>query len=202
MCAGQGRWHRSHQGRDLQQNSASPRECWWRFPEGATAWEQLGRFRTLWKKQIKSRVSDLGASAQETGLRLFQKQGGSSELRKMEHFIHKTNPMQSRTNKKTTKPEKTSGKPLWGRCRKEENLTRSQAQNEAQGEWGGSCSLPGTDPAHFCSPKMMRNSFPWSSGHSWDQRLCYLQLRKFPWCFPAPLFHQNEEKLCHKVKSS
>lgn len=218
MCSGQRRWQRSHQGTDLQENSECPRKSWRGFPEGETELGADWEVQDSMEKANQQHSEGLVWLCRETALNhlwLFPKQGGSSEFREMEPFIHKTTPMQKNSEAEQTKNHKT-----WENL--EENPLKKQqeggkprriwTQNLSKGKWGRGCSLPGTAPAHILIlPKWwgINSLVPHPSGlssrHSLDQRLCYLQQRKFPCWFPSPLFNQNEEKLSqgrNKIKSS
>lgn len=234
MFSGQRRWQRSDQGSasmgDLQENSKCPRESWWRFPEGDTALGAAGEVqdsRSPWKKQISSGVRDLcgsaGAASQgnrSEPLVVIPKAKRESWTQGNGAFHSQNNPNAKKTaeqnKQKTAKPEKTSGKTLWGGSRKEETLSGSghktshcKVNQEGGAPWQ-ELLLPifwwGNDKIKWWGiNSLVPQRSGLSSRHSLDQKLCYLQQRKLLRWFPSPLFSQKEEKLSqgrNQIKSS
>lgn len=216
MCSGHRRWQRSHQGTDLQENSGGPRESWWRFPEGATA---LGAARGVQDPVERTNWQQsewLGWLCRGDRAQPLQKQGGSSELREMEPFIHKTNP-----KLKTVKQNKQKNHKTW------ENLGKTPVRKEQKGgkphqgpdnNMSHKVSEEGVAPCQelllptFWSPQNDEELIPlylipldWTPGIAWIKGSVICSKGSFPWCFPSPLFNPNEAKLCqgrNKIVSS
>lgn len=190
MFSGQRRWQRSDQGSasmgDLQENSKCPRESWWRFPEGDTALGAAGEVQEPMEKANQQWSEGLvwfcrgcfpGGQVWTTCGYSKSKEGVMNSGKWSVSFTKQPQCKKTaeQNKQKTAKPEKTSGKTLWGGSRKEENLVRIRTQNESlQGEPGEGCSLAGTAPAHILMAQNDEELIPlylsaldWALGTAW-----------------------------------